>query len=184
MARSYYSYRNARGQFARYNEELERVVKMATKLGEEACQYAWERRGYYKPETEYEPTFNIVDSIGSAVYVDGVLRPETKRYVYDIEISQKPYIDKGWGGTGGPMTGREALERYWQNNQTLPTKGKNVVEIVCIAATFYAGILEKWINHVQVISAAADYLASIQQDPRFADYKPRLNMVDSGRYQY
>lgn len=163
----------------RYKEALEETIRIATQLGEEACRYAMENRGYYKPDTRYEPTYNIIDAIGSAVYVDGVLMPETKRYAVDTEMHTKPYLDRGWGGTRQPITGREALERYWEHNRYL-TGRRNVIEVVCVAATFYSGILES--RRVQVISAAADYFELKSKDPQFSIYKPRLNKVEAGIY--
>lgn len=163
----------------RYQQALEEVVKQAAKLGEEACRYAVEKKGYYRPGTEYIPTYNIVDAIGSAVYVDGVLREDTKRYAVDSELATTPYHDKGWGGSGNYIYGRQALDRYWQNNKYLNNR-RNVVEIVCVAATFYSGILES--EKIQVISAAADYLSQKAREQQFEIYKPRLNKVDAGIY--
>lgn len=174
-----WSGRNARGQFARSEERLESIIRQATDIGEKACKYALQRAGYYKATvTNYEPTYNIIDAIGSAVYVDGVLRPETKRYAVDSEMAKDLYKDKGWKGTGEWISGRQALERYWDNNKTLQGR-KNVVEIVCVAATFYSGILES--RGVQVISAAADYLAEIGKNPAYKIYQPRLTTT-SGIY--
>ena len=174
-----WSGRTKGGQFARSEERLEAVIRQATEIGEKACRYALQRAGYYKETvTNYEPTYNIIDAIGSAVYVDGVLRPETKRYAVDSEMAKDLYKDKGWGGTGEYISGRQALERNWENNKTLNSR-KNVVEIVCVAATFYSGILES--RNVQVISAAADYLAEIGKNPAYKIYQPRLTTV-SGKY--
>ena len=157
------------------------MVQKAAKIGEEACKYAYEHKGYYlNPQSGYIPTYNIGDSIGSAVYVDGVLREDTIRYAVNPPVAKDLYLDKGWGGSMSYISGRQALERYWKNNQTLPRSRKNVIEIVCVAATFYSGILEH--SKIQVISAAADYLASVASDPQYKDYKPRLNAVESGLY--
>lgn len=174
-----WSGRNKRGQYTRSEERLEAIVRQATEIGERACRYALQRAGYYQETvTNYEPTYNIIDAIGSAVYVDGVLRPETKRYAVDSEMAKALYKDKGWGGTGEYISGRQALERYWENNKTLSSR-KNVVEIVCVAATFYSGILES--RGVQVISAAADYLAEVGKNPAYKIYQPRLTTI-SGKY--
>jgi hypothetical protein len=179
-----WSGRTKGGQFARSEERLEAVVRQATEIGQEACRYALQRAGYYRGSvTNYEPTYNIVDAIGSAVYVDGVLRPETKRYAIDTPMSTSPYHDKGWKpprglSTGEYIAGRDALERYWEAHPTLPNKRKNVVEVVCVAATFYSGILES--KGVQVISAATDYFAQVAKNPKYKIYQPRLNAVGAG----
>lgn len=151
------------GRQQRWREKaIEDIVASLTKLGQEACRYAIEKREYTNR------LYNLRDSIGSAVYVDGYIVPSSKRYAHS-KSSRGTYKDKGWDGNGSEITGREALDRYWDEHPTL-TYAKNTVELVVIAATFYAGILEA--GGIQVISAAADYLEDKMYI--YKSYKPKL----------
>lgn len=143
-------------------EAIEYIVESLTELGQEACRHAIEMREYKNR------LYNLRDSIGSAVYVDGHIVPSSKRYAHS-KSSRGTYTDKGWDGDGSEITGREALDRYWDEHPTL-TYAKHTVELVVIAATFYAGILEA--RGIQVISAAADYLED-EMDV-YKSYKPKL----------
>ena len=141
---------------------IQEIVESLTELGQEACRYAIQQREYNNR------LYNLRDSIGSAVYVDGKIVPSSKRYAHS-KSTRGPYKDKGWGGNGEYITGREALDRYWEENPTL-AYSRNTVELVVIAATFYAGILES--RGVQVISAAADYLED--EMDTYKGYSPKL----------
>ena len=72
------------------DEAIKEIVDKLTDLGQRACRHAIIHRGYDNRK------FNLVDSIGSAVYIDGVLEPSTKRYAYSTEFSTEPYEDKGY----------------------------------------------------------------------------------------
>lgn len=130
------------------NDAIAYLVNELTNLGQEACIQAIQQRGYQNR------LGNLHDSIGSAVYVDGKLVPSSRRYA-ESPISSAPYKNKGKNGNGEYMNGRQAIDDYWSKHQELP-RSKNAVELVVIAATFYAGILEA--KGVQVISAAASYV--------------------------
>lgn len=67
------------------------------------------------------------------------------------------------------ITGREALDRYWDENPTIPN-ARNAVELVVIAATYYSGILED--RGIQVISDVVDFLED-EMDV-YKSYKPKL----------
>ena len=144
------------------NQVIADIVASLTDLGQEACQYAIDMRGYNNR------TYNLRDSIGSAVYVDGKIVPSSKRYAFR-KSSKKPYPDKGYGRNGEPIEGREALDRYWDENKTLKNS-KNTIELVVVAGTFYSGILED--RGIQVISAAVDYLESNMS--AYKTYNPTL----------
>ncbi len=149
------------------NDAIAYLVESLTELGKEACQHAIEERGYNNIK------YNLRDSIGSAVYVDGRIVPSSKRYAFTPKSSKGAYKDKGERGQqdGGDnwITGREALDRYWDEHPTLPN-AKNAVELVVVAGTFYAGILED--RGIQVISAAADYLED-KMDV-YKSFRPKL----------
>lgn len=144
------------------NEAIAKMVANLTELGQEACLHAISKKGYDNQK------YNLRDSIGSAVYVDGKIVPSSKRYAFR-KSSKAPYIDRGKGGTGGEETGRSALDAYWEDNKKLKNY-KNTVELVVIAGTFYAGILES--SDIQVISAATDYLQDKMHT--YKSFKPKL----------
>lgn len=148
------------------NDAIAYLVESLAELGKEACQHAIERREYSNRK------YNLRDSIGSAVYVDGHIVSSSKRYAFS-KSTKGPYKDKGVRGQqdGGEdwITGREALDRYWDEHPTLPY-AKNAVELVVVAGTFYAGILED--KGIQVISAAADYLEDKMDT--YKSFKPKL----------
>jgi hypothetical protein len=100
--------------------------------------------------------------------VDGKIVPSSKRYAFR-KSSKGSYIDRGKDGTGDEETGRSALDAYWEDNKKLKNY-KNTVELVVIAGTFYAGILES--SDIQVISAATDYLQDKMHT--YKSFKPKL----------
>lgn len=149
------------------NEAIAALVAELTDLGQEACLVAIEKknRGYQNQK------YNLRDSIGSAVYVDGKLVKSSKRYAYS-KSSRGPYKDKGNKGHGEWKEGRDAIDEYWRDNQTIPNK-QGTVELVVVAATFYAGILQD--RGIQVISAATDFLE--REMRTYKSYKPKLRSL-------
>ncbi len=144
------------------NNAIAQMVENLTELGQKACLYAISQKGYDNQK------YNLRDSIGSAVYVDGKIVPSSKRYAFR-KSSKGSYIDRGYNGTGDEETGRSALDAYWEDNKKLKNY-KNTVELVVIAGTFYAGILES--SDIQVISAATDYLQDKMHT--YKSFKPKL----------
>ena len=145
------------------NDAIAYLVESLTELGQQACKHAIEERGYHNR------LYNLRDSIGSAVYVDGKIVPSSLRYAHS-KSSKGTYTDRGDEGAYDEITGREALDRYWAFHPTI-SNPKNTVELVLIAATFYAGILED--RGVQVISAAGDYLEGEMGE--YKSFKPKLS---------
>lgn len=148
------------------NDAIASLVAQLTELGQKACLYAIEQRGYTNRK------YNLRDSIGSAVYVDGKIVKSSKRYAYTPKSSKAPYQDRGTNGDGEWKEGRDAIDEYWDNNETL-TNPQNTVELVIVAGVFYSGILED--KGIQVISAAADYLES--KMGTYKSYKPKMRAL-------
>lgn len=144
------------------NEAIAYIVESLTELGQRACEEAISNKGYKNQ------LYNLRDSIGSAVYVNGHIQPATKRYAHR-KSSKGTYTDRGENGTYDEITGREALDRYWDENPTIPN-ARNAVELVVIAATYYSGILED--RGIQVISDVVDFLED-EMDV-YKSYKPKL----------
>lgn len=102
-------------------------------------------RDAYKAKSYTNRTYALHDSYGCAVYLDGVLIPETIRYVE--RAYQKRGDSRGWRGskdqaanTSDWATGRQALENYLKNPPRMSTK--NHITMLFVAAQWYAGILE------------------------------------------
>lgn len=97
-------------------------------------------------------TFNLKDSYGSAVYVYGRLRKDSVRF-----IGSKTALDKNSG-----VYGREEVESFLT---TYKASVKNPLELVCVAAIFYASILERGSTPSErkyvVISNIADDMHSL-----------------------
>lgn len=110
-------------------------------------------RDAYKARTYTNRTYALHDSYGCAVYLDGVLIPETIRYVERAYQTNKngsirtKADSRGWRGSkdqaANPSdwaTGRQALENYLKNPPKMSTK--NHITMLFVAAQWYAGILE------------------------------------------
>lgn len=145
------------------NEAIAYLVESLADLGQRACQDAIDAADYTNRK------YNLRDSYGSAVYVDGKIVHSSKRYAHR-KSSKGPYIDKGYDGDGvTEITGREALDRYWDNHERLPN-ARNTVELVVVAATFYAGILES--AGYEVLSAAVDTIEDEMEE--YKSFRPKL----------
>lgn len=146
------------------NEAVSKLVTELTELGQKVCKEAIAQKGYKNQ------LYNLHDSIGSAVYVNGKIVPSSRRYA-ESKMSTEPYKNKGNSGHGEFITGREALDKYWAEHPTL-TNTTNAVELVVIAATFYAGILED--RGIQVMSVARNYIENEMQKYQYKSYRPKL----------
>lgn len=169
-------------------EAKERLILALKQLGQDAIDYAYKsglmsklnpkkKDGTQSIVWKHE-TGNLHDSIGSAVYVDGVLREDTICYV-----------GGGNGSTFGKITtdsidgrsGRQVLLEYLRRIH--PQKGKNNVVLVCVAAMYYTKFLEsgayawntesgggsKW--KIRVISGATDFIKANQEKYTSSVYK-------------
>lgn len=154
----------------------ELMIKAIADLGEQAIKYAFEKGFRSVPRkisnTEAGEKYrawlikkgkdpdkawddirgNLRDSFGSAVYVNGVLREDTIRYV---EETPKAKIgDPRYG------KGRTALLEYFRRIK--PKSAKNEVYLVVAAAMPYANALERGLHYggykIKVVSGARDYI--------------------------
>ena len=102
-------------------------------------------RDAYKAKSYTNRTYALHDSYGCAVYLDGVLIPETIRYVE--RAYQRSGDSRGWRGSKDQAAnprdwakGRQALENYLKDPPRMSTK--NHITMLFVAAQWYAGILE------------------------------------------
>lgn len=171
-----------RSSFAKMGKEAkERLVQELKKLGQDAIDYAYKsgfmsklnprRKGDLQSVVWKHETGNLHDSIGSAVYVDGILREDTICYVGGGNGSS---FGKTTSDGIDSRSGRTVLLEYLKKIH--PQKGKNNVVLVCVAAMYYTKFLEsgtyanyrdaegrlvqrassKW--KIRVISGATDYI--------------------------
>lgn len=164
-----------RSSFAKMGVEARQLlVERLAQLGQDAINFAFEQ-GFKKhsrritneryrkwlekkgkdPNSAWDDiTGNLRDSFGSAVYVNGELQRNTIKFANDNPIGERTRdaID--------PRPGREVLLDYF--NKIHPNRGKNDVTLICVAAMYYANLLEKgWHGggyKIKVISSAADYV--------------------------
>lgn len=144
-------------QFAKMGQKAkEDLVLRLTKLGEDAMRYAFDRgyasktrsRGSKKFQTGDTQAWTDVsgalrDSFASAVFVNGVLRKESVKYIENAPTSK-------WG--------RRFVDDYL--NRVHPYK--NGIGVIVIAAMPYTKYLEQGTHRggykIKVVSAARDYI--------------------------
>lgn len=121
-------------------------------IGTHQPYWSWNEPRPSKGNGWYSRTGNLHDSFGSAVYLNGVLQPNTIRYV-DNET---------WAKTGDPRygRGRRVLNEYF--NRIHPRSKTNEVMLVVVAAMPYTKFLEKGTHaggyRIRVISGAREYI--------------------------
>ena len=145
-------------QMGKQTQEL--FVKRLTLLGQDALDYAFHlsfraNKAKGAKGVWTHRTHNLGDGFGSAVYVDGYLRPETIRYIYNTPESQTG--DKHTGEQG-----RQALDDYF--NRIHPMKGSGDVIVIVASVMYYTKFLEEGTYgrggqpRIRVISGARDYI--------------------------
>lgn len=173
-----------RSSFAQMGVEAKEKLILALKqLGQDAIDYAYQsgfmskvnppkKDGTQSIVWKHE-TGNLHDSIGSAVYVDGVLREDTICYVGGGQGSS---FGKSTTDSIDGRSGRQVLLEYLRRIH--PQKGKNNVALVCVAAMYYTKFLEagtyadgssKW--KIRVISGATDFIKKNQDRYTSTVYK-------------
>lgn len=161
-------------RFQTQNKFLRRIINELAADGEKAIQLAFSTRGFVNR------TYNLHDSYGSAVFVNGSLYPETIRYVGSQMASEKHGKEMGdykggrtWPDKYGNRTytgdtiyaeGRKEVYRFFLDYQSKGSS-KSGVELVIVAAMFYASILEGGRGTLrrkyQVISGATNLMGSL-----------------------
>lgn len=162
------------GRFQTKNKFLRRIINELAADGARAIHFAFSSRGFVNR------TYNLHDSYGSAVFVNGSLYPETIRYVGSPMASSKSGREMGdykggrtWPDKQGKRTytgdtvfaeGRKEVERFFLDYQSKGSN-KNGVELVIVAAMFYASILESGRGTLrrkyQVISSATNIMGAL-----------------------
>lgn len=150
------------------NRVIQQLISQLTEEGAAAIKQAYETRDWRNR------TFNLHDSYGSAVYVNGQLLKSTIRYVGG-ELAEKEWSGKHKGRTI-MMNGREEINNFF----TQYTPKTNGVELIIVAAMFYANILEAGGGGIKrkyhVISQANGIMNGLA-----SKYVGKVNTVELGR---
>ena len=114
----------------------------------------------YRRKTYTNRTYNLHDSYGSAVYVDGKLVPDSIKYV---NRARSKKADRHGHAITGAKTGREALKRFF--DQAWVVRKKDRVTLVVAAAMWYGDIVESKgyvvLDEMFVKNAISHRLASV-----------------------
>lgn len=184
--------RNAKGQFVRGDFEKANIYALIRQLMSVA-RAALDNIEQY---IEYEHrSGHLVDSTACAVYVDGELVEDSIQYAYEIPIATTEYAGatyyaepkKRYRGysrkkirfAGGFISGREAVDDWFDNHRTLKEYKRNTVTLVAVAAMYYGYYLEHGTHgghrKIKVISGLVDELSQgIMPLATEAGYNPRL----------
>lgn len=184
--------RNAKGQFVRGDFEKANIYALIRQLMSVA-RAALDNIEQY---IEYEHrSGHLVDSTACAVYVDGELVEDSIQYAYEIPIATTEYAGatfyaepkekyRGFNGhktrfAGGFISGRDAVDDWFDNHRTLKEYKRNTVTLVAVAAMYYGYYLEHGTHgghrKIKVISGLVDELSQgIMPLATEAGYNPRL----------
>lgn len=126
----------------RYSEQIKdkatkALVEALTTIGWQVAMEAYRRKTYTNR------TYNLHDSYGSAVFVNGVIVPDSKKYVNRSRSTRRNThghadSDNRYAKTGG-LTGRQALDDFFK---TVVVSKKNKITLVVAAAMWYGEIVE------------------------------------------
>ena len=162
-----------------YNKAVDNEITYLKKLGGRAIRYAYKKghgngkvrnHGPYRDGKWRHRSYNLHDSIGSAVFVAGNVIEDSITVIGGGSKS-RGLSTKNDRRTG--RSGRSTLLEFFHNSHFGQKKGEIV--LVCMAAMYYSGFLEGGYHYghykIQVISAARDY---IERYRKKTDVKSRV----------
>ena len=163
---------------AEYKAAVTEHIRNLTKLGNDAIHYAY-NKGHARGDARRHPyrdgkwrhrSYNLHDSFGSAVFMNGAVIQNSIRV---IEGGSKTSGLSKTPDRQSHKTGREKLLEYFNKAHYGLKRGEIV--LVCMVAMYYGGYLEKGVHKgrykIQVISAARDFI-----DKNYKSY-----VIDKGR---
>ena len=152
---------------------IKALISQLADDGEKAIRQAYEGREFTNR------TYNLHDSYGSAVYYNGTLVKSSIRYIGAEMAKEADWRSQGWIWKGSRtmpdfrgkrrlnndevlMNGREEVMDFFSHYKPKNRKG---IDLVIIAAMFYADILEegkgKLKRKYKVISEGEDYMREV-----------------------
>lgn len=187
--------RNELGQFVRGDFERLNIAVLITQL----MSVARDALNNIEKYIEYEHrSGHLVDSTACAVYVDGELVEDSIQYAYESPIAVNEYQRyatayskpkkkyRGFDGVkrrfaGGFISGRDAVDDWFENHRTIKEYKRNTVTLVAVAAMYYGYYLEKGTyggggqRKIKVISGLIDELSrGIMPLASSAGYRPKI----------
>ena len=184
--------RNKKGQFVRGDLEKANIAALIIQL----MKIAREALDNIEQYIEYEHrSGHLVDSTACAVYVDGELVEDSIQYAYESPIATTEYARatyykdkkiKYLGAdaeksrfAGGFISGRDAVDDWFDNHYRLKEYKRNTVTLVAVAAMYYGYYLEHGTHagrrEIKVISGLVDELSRrIMPSATDAGYSPKL----------
>lgn len=161
----------------RYGEHIKdratkAIVETLTTIGWEVALEAYRNRTYQNR------TFNLHDSYGSAVFVDGKLIPDSIKH---IERAMSKRRDTHGHAIHGAKTGREALKRFF--DQAWIVRKKDHITLVVAAAMWYGDILEskgyvvldeQFVRNAVAHRWAYKFHQVLAKYPELKDFEPML----------
>lgn len=94
----------------------------------------------YEEKSFINRTYNLADSYGSCLFVDGKEYPNSRYYLHNLKQARAPYKY-----AGEEVYGREAVARFFDNFDKAQSKGR--IMLVVVAAAPYARVLEDGISY-------------------------------------
>lgn len=166
----------------------EQVTDKATKaLVEALTTVGWQvAMEAYRRKTYTNRTFNLHDSYGSAVYVDGVLQPDTRKYVNRSRSKRNDvhgHIDSDNRYAPYGLNGRRALDDFFNN---LKISKRRKVTLVVAAAMWYGELVESKgfvVLDERFVENAVQHRLAFVLPPILAKY-PELKGIDPKLFRY
>lgn len=156
------------------------LVEALTTVGWQVAMEAYRRKTYTNR------TFNLHDSYGSAVYVDGVLQPDTKKYVNRSRSKRNDvhgHIDSDNRYAPYGLNGRRALDDFFNN---LKISKRRKVTLVVAAAMWYGELVESKgfvVLDEKFVENAVQHRLAFVLPPILAKY-PELKGIDPKLFRY
>jgi hypothetical protein len=156
------------------------LVEALTTVGWQVAMEAYRRKTYTNR------TFNLHDSYGSAVYVDGVLQPDTKKYVNRSRSKRNDvhgHIDSDNRYAPYGLNGRRALDDFFDN---LKISKRRKVTLVVAAAMWYGELVESKgfiVLDEKFVENAVQHRLAFVLPPILAKY-PELKGIDPKLFRY
>lgn len=159
---------------------IKALVEALTTIGYQVALEAYRRKTYTNR------TFNLHDSYGSAVFVDGVLIPDSKKYVNRARSKRNDvhgHIDSDNRYAPYGLNGRRALDDFFNN---LKVSKRKKVTLVVAAAMWYGELVESKgyvVLDERFVSNAVSHRLAFVLPPILAKY-PELKGIDPKLFQH
>lgn len=129
----------------------------------------------YKSARFKNQSYNLHDSYGSAVFINGILVEGSIKYV---ERSRSKRVDRHSHSITGARTGREALERLFRTPWIV--RKKDSITVVVAAAMWYAQHVDKkGLNVIDQAQIKSDISYEINRNPELLNMMKKQYGIDA-----